>query len=282
MKADFEEKQYEQHLNNELLDGSNLLFPPGQVLEHTLGFDAAIFTRAPQFWRYFFHICHGNVPRGLKLTKELWQDVIDSIDHLPPFKFNVFIQHKRPEYMRNKSAREWHSWNSPYYRYDTVPHQQDALCRLEERIGDKGVVVYACPAFHSSTEFWDKVKTRSVVRSSNFCQPTLLKGHQRFTFQKPGAEGVAHSDPEPIQSYDVLERMEELRGREPEGNNLVFLKSLGQVIDGVAEASDHIRQPYLEISGYLSAGLENFPVAVSLIKLDVFRFLVRCDHFIGY
>jgi len=51
--AEFEEKQYGQQLNNELLGGSNLIFTPGQFLESYAGFDAALFTRNREFWKKF-------------------------------------------------------------------------------------------------------------------------------------------------------------------------------------------------------------------------------------
>jgi hypothetical protein len=245
MKAEFEEKQYEQHLNVELLRGSNMFFPPGQVLEHTLGFDVALLTGHPSFWVNFSDIYrwrhrrlkHG--PGGIKLPTMIWEDMLDTIDHLPPFKFNAFIQHKRPEYLNRSNAAEWESWNNPYYRYDTVPHQQDALSKLEKAIGKKGVVVYACGAFHTAVEFWERIRTSSVVQHSNFCQPKLLEGHNRFTFKAPGSSGVAHSEPEEVQSYDLLQRIEELRALEPAENNRDYLKILGQEVEAALKDNKH-------------------------------------------
>lgn len=42
MQSEFEEKTYEQYLTAALVSGSNAFFAPGQVLEHIVGFDAAI------------------------------------------------------------------------------------------------------------------------------------------------------------------------------------------------------------------------------------------------
>lgn len=76
MHAEFEKKQYEQHLNLELLKGSNLLFPPGQMLENTVGFDAALFTAHPKFWKHFpahykwHHRFLRNAPNGITLLSK--------------------------------------------------------------------------------------------------------------------------------------------------------------------------------------------------------------------
>jgi hypothetical protein len=139
MIAEFEEKQYELHLNLELLQGSNLLFPPGQVLENILGFDAAIYTRHPRFWTHFAR--NGAFPPGIKIPKNLWKVLENEIEHFPHFKFNAFIQHKRPEYLTLPRAAEWISWSDPYYRFKIVPHQQEALSQLESSISNKGMVV---------------------------------------------------------------------------------------------------------------------------------------------
>ena len=43
MDCQFEEKQYEQHLNNELVS-RGMIYIPGQRFEHFLGIDAALFS----------------------------------------------------------------------------------------------------------------------------------------------------------------------------------------------------------------------------------------------
>jgi hypothetical protein len=153
MNCEFEEKQFEQHLNFELLGRRNLLYVPGQVLENTLGFDAALFTRNIHFWRLFELGYLRRVPHltGLRIDNGWWRNLDQEIDMFPDFKCNVFIQHKRPTYLTTAHSKEWSHWKKEYYRYDLTPHQQLALEQLEDKIGNKGIVVYASPAFSKLT-----------------------------------------------------------------------------------------------------------------------------------
>jgi len=108
------------------------------------------------------------------LPIELWKDLEYTIDDLPPFKFNVFIQHKRPEYMHQTNSAEWSSWNSPYYRYSIMEHQQKTLMAFENQVKNNAIVTYACPTFHTKKEFWNAVKNKKFIENSNFCQPKFL------------------------------------------------------------------------------------------------------------
>src|SRR5690242_12323773 len=92
--AEFEEKEFEGALYRELARG-NLFWPPGQVLESYLGFDAALFVDDPFFW----HL-HGirRWPRGFSLYSKWphlpWNRLRRR--RLPRFRVNCFIQAKRP------------------------------------------------------------------------------------------------------------------------------------------------------------------------------------------
>lgn len=288
MKAEFEEKQYEQHLNLELLEGKNLLYPPGQVLENTLGFDAALFSSHPKFWKHFpeyYHLHHRffrHGPRGIRLPFELWSELENEIDFFPKFKCNVFIQHKRPELMKRSDALEWSSWNSPYFRYKLMQHQQEALSRLVAQTGSNSIVIYACPAFHTLTELWDAISQKNIINLSNFCQVELLDGHGSYTFQKPGRSGVAHSEPEEIESYDLFSRLNQLSEQSVSDGNRHHLSKLGRLIDSVMLENEHFNSKYKQFTQYMLQDLNDIEVASSLIKVDVFRFLTNSDVLIGY
>lgn len=288
MQAEFEEKQYEQHLNIELLKGSNLLFPPGQMLENTVGFDAALFTTRRNFWKHFpphykwYHILMRNAPSGVPLPIKLWQNIDQNIENYPRFKFNVFIQHKRPEYMIKPDASEWASWNTPYYRYKLLSHQQDALFKIDNIIGKNGVVVYACPAFYKTSDLWNVIKNKKVIEASNFCKVSHLNGHTVFTYQKAGNYGIAHSEPQNIESYNLLDRLSELSKTRPSESNTEHILTLGNQIDSIMLESSDYSQQYETISKFLLMELEQLPVASALVKIDIFRFLTRTQLFIGY
>lgn len=286
MLAEFEERLYEQHLNNSLLKDKKLLFPPGQVLECHFGFDAALFTVHPGFWMHFplhekFWLWR-KVPKGTKLPKELWIEIGHLLENLPKFRFNAFIQHKRPEYMAVSRAAEWNSWNTPYYRYKLIPHQQTALSRLENAIASKGVVVYACPAFHKMEELWRVVEQEEIVDKSNFCQAGKLDNHQVFTFQNPGNSGIAHSESEKIESYNLLKRLDELGQSEPSKSNTEHLTKLASIIHSTMSESAVIGEIYNKIVHSLMAEEENMRIKEVMVKIYAFRFLTNIDILIGY
>lgn len=288
MLAEFEEKQYEQHLNNSLLKDKRLLFPPGQVLEGHLGFDAALFTVHPRFWRHFpFHYTEyfelwRKVPKGTKLPKELWGEIAHLLEYLPKFRFNAFIQHKRPEYMAVSRAAEWASWNAPYYRYKIMPHQQTALSRLEKSVASNGVVVYACPAFHRMKELWCVVEQEEIIDKSNFCQAGRLDNHQIFTFQHPGNSGVAHSEPAEVESYNFSKRLDELGQSEPSQSNTGHLAKLANTIHSVMSESKAIGGIYNKIVHSLMKEDEEIEIKGSMASIYAFRFLTNTDILIGY
>ncbi len=289
MLAEFEEKQYEQHLNNALLRDKRLLFPPGQVLENYLGFDAALFTVHPKFWRHFPWLYEEHFwfwrrpPNGTRLPKELWKKIEYLIEDLPKFKFNTFIQHKRPEYMTVSRAAEWASWNAPYYRYKLISHQQSALSRLEKIIANKGVVVYACPAFHTLQELWATVKQDSIIDKSNFCQAGKLDNHQVYTFQKAGNYGIAHSEQEKVESYDILRGLGGLSQSEPSQSNKEHLAKLAKTIDSVM--TEENKQPskiYKDVVKYLVGESKEVEIVNISAKIYAFRFIMNTDILIGY
>ena len=281
MQAEFEEKQYEQHLNIELLQGENLILPPGQVLENTFGFDAALFSKHPDFWRHYpdmykwYHQILRHAPNGVELPVELWIDLEYEIDDLPPFKFNVFIQHKRPEYMTKDTSTEWSSWNSPYYRYAIMEHQQKTLIALENNVQDKAIVTYACPAFHTKKEFWDVVKNKSFIKNSNFCQPRFLNNHKKYTFQKGGTFGVAHSEPEKIDNIDIKIQFKKLRDKtiDTSNDNREYLLSLAETIDSTISRIDIFKEQYDIMQKEMIPENIDSNIVKSLIKIDIFSFL---------
>jgi len=123
MRCQFEEKQFEQHLNNELLQKQELLYVPGQVLEGHLGFDAAIYSTNRGFWRLFHELPYYFYERflyhsrtGITIDPKWWDELDRALPHFPRFRFNVFIQHKRPEYLTTSKSNEWKDWNSSYFR----------------------------------------------------------------------------------------------------------------------------------------------------------------------
>ncbi len=260
MKAHFEEKVFEQHLNNELLNGSHKFFPPGQVLENLVGYDVALHTENAVFWRTilrnesWFKEFSVSYQKGVFLEET--ENNLEAVfnDAFPPFQFNAFIQHKRPNKMLNSRAAEWDRWKKEYFRYDIVDHQQDILEKLESKIGDDGVVVYASPAFYKMEELWDAVDSRTVVSKTNFCQPHRLINHRRYTYTEAGSHGIAHSEPEEIQSKHFLEELERLYSLERTEviSNSEFLLQSCQIVESSLEKQSELKKLYFQILSSLN------------------------------
>jgi hypothetical protein len=73
--AEFEEREFEAPLYNQLEVGSNLVWSPGQVFEEHIGIDRAIFVESPTFWRLIRRL---GPPPGVFLHRYDW-DVLDGI-----------------------------------------------------------------------------------------------------------------------------------------------------------------------------------------------------------
>lgn len=208
MDAEFEERQFESHLNAELPSAQHLIYVPGQVLEWRLGIDVALFARNPVFWDLF----GGRLLTG-RLLVRAWRE-LENAEHLfPQIHCNVFLQHKRPEYLTRPNSTQWRYWGRSYYRYRIVRHQHEALEALEREIGGDGIVLYSCPAFHRIVDLWENLDRATLVDNTNFAQPSLIAGHEVYTFVEPGTSGRPNPNGEQVNSYDLRERIAEIRQR---------------------------------------------------------------------
>ncbi len=290
MLSEFEEKQYEQHLNVELLQGCNLIFPPGQHLENILGFDAALFTRNKNFWRHFL----GGYPwyrrffryylNGMYFPQDVYELEGAFNNGLPQFKFNAFIQYKRPERMVKDTAAEWGSWNQEYYRYKVLDHQQATLEILEQSVGNQGVVTYASPAFHTMQEFWSAHKSQSFIQNSNFCQPSKLINHKAYTYIELGTIGIAHSKPESVESKHLLNELERLSRAEIKEylKNTDFISSSCELIEKSLRSQEKYRTLYNEIVKDLDERQPEAPKFLrDLYRLSAFKFVTGTNLYFG-
>ncbi|MGA2624732.1 MAG: hypothetical protein ABSF91_12810 [Bacteroidota bacterium] len=236
--AEFEEKTFEQQLTRELLSRRSLFFPPGQMLENSLGFDVALFTHRRHFWRMF-----PDAPFFMP-----WRRGIDlDVDYLPSYRFNLFIQYKRPEFLNSPLASEWTDWHRLYYRYDLNTNQQATLLDLANRVGRQALVVYASAAFHTYQELWNHARRRELFLFSNYTNAQDLNGHSRYSYADPGHEGFAHSESARIEGHDLFELMNSLIAGKSERTNQQFLVDLGKVADGILSKSSHFSEQYLQI-----------------------------------
>lgn len=298
MIAEFEEKQFEQALNFELIRNHRLLYVPGQVLENTLGFDSALFTTNWNFWRNFpeherlhrfrffrhFYRYFDFFPEGMLLRREFWNELSNEFnneDFFPKIKFNTFIQHKRPEYLVRENATEWTSWNNPYYRYNITPHQQKALERLENRISNQGIVVYASPAFYRLTELWDSINNNRLISDTNFCQVSRLVNHNTYTYKDSGNMGIGHSEPEKIESKDFIEYIQGFSNAKQEMTNKQMIINLAESINSIMSEDKIFGQIFNNmINQEFNDKLPNLAYAFN--KINIFSYLTNSIYMIGY
>lgn len=287
MLAEFEEKTYEQHLTFELLHSRRLFFPPGQVLENIVGFDVALRTSNSAFWKLFSHMSPWwhhmffMYPKGAQLRHEWWQELEQGIEHFPKFKFNCFIQTKRPDRMVRFDAAEYSSWERPYFRYNTFPSQQMALESLAQKTSGKAIVVYACPAFHTFAELWAAINSGQLVKLSNFCEIAKLKGHSRYSFVSSGNVGVAHSDPVWLESTPFAQTIDALYNQDTRLSNTAFLADTAEIIASASEQLGELHKTYTSIKNTLFQESDS-QLARSLASIYAFQFVCNVRLLIGY
>lgn len=290
MKCQFEERQFEQHLNNELCSRPDMLYVPGQVLEGQLGFDAALYSTNRRLWRRFGapflfppfeRIWTRRHRPGRELRQEWWAALASALDLFPTFRCNVFLQHKRPERLEGTRAAEWSDWGRPYFRYDLVTHQKQALEKLERQAGKSSLVVYAAPAFATLIELWAAIEARDLVNRSNFCQPSKVADHRRYSFADPGNKGIGHSEPREIVSFDFYEQLRSFpQQAEPIADNMAFLLRLGHQVDAAMEASPGFRNRFDEVVGSLHADPDS-ALHQAMASISAFNFVVGTRWFVA-
>lgn len=165
--AQFSERTYETAVNAALArPGSGTcpacgagghgveVWAPGQVLEKTVGFDAAISFDNPAVvgapWQ------HG-------LTAAQAQEAASA-----PAVASIFVQYKRPEGMTNLKAAMNGSITSPYRRFLLVPHQHDTLTNLRGALGGLADVGYVAANFLTSAELRLAISSATILDQSAF------------------------------------------------------------------------------------------------------------------
>jgi len=289
MKCEFEEKQYEMPLNIELTTRAPI-YVPGQVFENKIGIDAAIFSKNPKFWKLWCEALWWCPPffrhyrRGTAIKQEWWDHLKEKLDdeRFPKFKFNLFIQHKRPEFISSSLGKEYKYWNQPYFRYDLDSDQQNNLYRLEQKVSPNAIVAYGCPAFWRFAELWFFISSSQLVDNSNFVQPHDLNGHRRYTFTSSGKEGQPFSEHVDIEGLFLLEEIDRMFQRATDfKNNTDFIYSLSKRILVVIEESDEeLKEGYTSMMEYLRTPEHRLARAITSIL--VYTYITNISWGIGY
>ena len=282
VECQFEEKQFEQHLNSELARNGRI-YVPGQVLENKIAIDAAVFSKNPRFWELMRGDIQDKQKLGVFLQPELW-DLIEDIwkdDLFPKFKCNLFIQHKRPEYIKSKLGKEYGYWKQPYFRYDLDYDQQKTLLLLEQKISSQGLVVYACPAFWERKDLWRFIKGK-MVENTNFVKSKILGSHKRYTFIQSGKNGLAFSKPNEISSIEILEETNKLIDEaQYYEDNIKFIEILSKKIHLLIEDIDYkTRNDFYTLKEQIRFPENN--LGYNIFNIQTFNMVTNTTWAIGY
>jgi hypothetical protein len=234
MLVPFTEKTYEKYIAIELGRKTNRSFSPDQCLEAILGFDDGFFLPWPPLGSFlpFYSTADARHWTGILLS-ELEHVSAEIGQHLPPFRLNLFLQHKRPDHMKRATAEEWNSWKCRYFRYATTPHQQALLEKIDAHASGRAVTLYASAAFFTSEKLFEFAEEGTVLDNSNLAKVADLTGHERYTYVEPGASGIACSEPTPIEGDGLaaLERMESFEGLPLDKHIIAAAKTVAAVVE---------------------------------------------------
>lgn len=236
--AEFEEKEYEQPLNFELLSNpGNNIWSPGQVFEEHFGIDVALNVDKPDFWKLFGHI---NIPAGAILDSFNWGYIwrkIKTKRMLPNFQTNLLLQVKRSHHrIGRKAIYAAQGITGQYWQFEITDHQQHALDKLHQKLSNRALVCYASPAFHTLAELYDNIRMNSLVENTSFVQVHRMTGHKRWVYDQAGAVGLACSKIEKIEDQNFRSLINNIDSSSNDGNtlsNLLVLESA--VIECIAE-----------------------------------------------
>ncbi len=279
MKVDFEEKTYESYFNNELNSKSSVYFPPGQVLEGVLGFDAASNSKNRQLWKalgypfWFFPRFSG--VNLLDIASELEQNLEYIINKIPRIKTNILLQYKRPEYITTANGKEWGHWKKEYYRYHVYKEQHEILSKIEQSFGDKALVLYASPAIKSMAELVDLKLKRKIIDNSNFQKASKLNGHSKNTYTRAGHDSIAFSEPEKLENIDLISELGSLEAVH-DMNNKQFVSYSGKLISNNMEYSKTFNKLMNEYDEY-----KQYSMIYSFLTMKVFRELTGIQWALG-
>ncbi|OVE74486.1 hypothetical protein BVX94_00110 [bacterium B17] len=206
--AEFEEKEYEQPLYNQLLCGSNNLWAPGQVFESAFGIDAAILAENLTLWTM---LGYQYPPVGAVLNDYRWGFVWRKRGNkrpLPTFKVNLLIQAKRPDFLMGRSSYySHHGITGSYWRFRIKSHQQRILEKVTHQLRSKAIVSYASPAFHTNASLFHHTHSGTIVDNSSFVHVARMSGHSEWVYDRPGSTGLACSQPSFVSGPDFWDQI---------------------------------------------------------------------------
>lgn len=231
--AEFEEREFETPLYQQLRVANNHVWSPGQVLENHVGFDYSALCVDSYFWAI-----HGlSEPYDGFMLEEMFHRRLwrrrEIRRPLPNFSLNLFLQAKRPEIRaRLTKALKGNFLKAPYWRIAINSDQQATLESLAMATKGKSLVCYATPAFDRLSQLYSHTTAGSIVANSSFPEAQWLIGHDGWNYDSPGAKGIANADPHYFEERDLLERIDHLLAE----NEIVDERAYGANLKALAQS----------------------------------------------
>lgn len=203
--AEFEEKEFEQPLYNQLTSGADNVWTPGQCFEAYIGIDYAGNVYSNEFWRRF----GGNIPNGVILNKCNMEFIWERLGKkriLPDFSLNLFIQAKRPYVHSGNKINA--IYNKKHYSFEINQRQQRILEQLNNNLRNRALLVYAAPAFGTHEELYRYTREKNIICNTSFPKVNDLSGHS-FWYYCDANSGIACSEPEEERTIGIFELIKE-------------------------------------------------------------------------
>jgi hypothetical protein len=210
--SEFEEKEFEASLYNQLESGTHNVWSPGQVFEEYIGIDRALYLRDSLFWRF---LGISSPPRGVFLNRFDWEFIWRRRGHrrqMPNFRLNLFLQAKRCYYYKRR-PRHLRTLLplAPCWRFDIDLDQQDVLAKIANKLGNRAIVLYAAPAFYRLLELYAHASRGSILLNTTFPLAEKLQGHHAWYYTAPGGNGVANPEPVRVDGIGLEQLLESTR-----------------------------------------------------------------------
>lgn len=215
--AEFEEKEFEKPLYNQLENGKCDVWTPGQCFEAHIGFDYSGNIGSYEFWDRF----GGYMPKGVILSDYNMGYILKKIKkqrRLPTFSLNLFIQAKRPYIHSGIFSKS--VFDIKHYSFDINQRQQKILDRLDHKLHHRALLVYASPVFGTYEELYKYTQDGIIISNTSFPKVSDLSGHTQWYYCDANS-GIAHSEPEEQKTRNILELIEDFK----HGNNYTYVGS---------------------------------------------------------
>lgn len=227
--AEFEEKEFEKPLYNQLENGKCDVWTPGQCFERYIGFDYSGNISNYEFWKKF----SGFIPRGVVLDDYnmgyIWRKMKKK-RMLPDFSMNLFIQAKRP-YIHSGTF-SGAIYDTRHYSFEINKRQQKILERLDYKLHHRALLVYAAPVFGTYEELYKYTHEEKMIENTSFIKIHTLSGHSHWYYCN-AENGIAHSEPEEKHTFSIYELIERFKQEYTKSENTNYNRNINELAKAV-------------------------------------------------